>query len=125
MAAEIYGQMLASLNGALATEATTVSTALENTDQDVLTLAKGWAGQTPSPQKRVTKITAMVPIAGFEFDYEQKELDKEVVVLGLQLLGSGKKCEAEGFLRNVSIEAGVGQNLSVSFEHHGTASAFA
>lgn len=124
MSADIYDQAYVSLDGLLLGEATTISTSLEGDDQDVVTLVKGFAGQTPSPRKRVTSIENHVLTTGFEYPFEKKQRDSVVVTMGVQLGGSGKKLATKGFLRNVKVEAGVGKSLMVSFEHHGEPAIF-
>lgn len=124
MAQQIYDQAYVFLNGQLLAEATSVETSIENQDQDVMTLVKGFAGQTPSPKKRTTRIDNVQTVSGFEFDFEGKELSSEVVELKVQLGGSGLSAVSNGFLRNVSVSSGVGQTMTVSFEHHGEPAAF-
>ena len=116
----IYGQCYLYLDGQLASEATQIESSIENKDVDAETLAKNWSGITPGPKRRITRVTALVPQAGFEFPYEEKELTNQVVELGIQqVYGSGHKVTSRGFIRGVSIRAGVGQNVEVSFEHYG------
>tara|TARA_B100001123_G_C15073043_1_gene932381 strand:+ start:313 stop:690 length:378 start_codon:yes stop_codon:yes gene_type:complete len=124
MATQIYDQAYIFLNGQLLAEATSVESSIENQDQDVMTLVKGFAGQTPSPKKRTTRCDNVQTVAGFEFDFEQKEIDSEVVELKVQLGGSGLSAVSNGFIRNVSISSGVGQTMTVSFEHHGEPAIF-
>jgi hypothetical protein len=126
MASEIaiYGQDVVSLNGVLITEGTEVETTLENNDVDVMTILKDWAGITPSPQKRVTRITSAVPVAGLEFAFEAKQRAREVVELTVQNIGDGTMVKTKGLIRNVSRKSGVGQAMTLSFEHHGQDSEF-
>lgn len=123
MALEIYDQVYPYINGDLLCEAISVESGLENNDQDVFTLKKGWAGQTPSPKKRVTNIENAHPQSGFEFDFEEAELKCTIVTLGLQT-GGGSKMLSNGFIRNTRIRTGAGESTSVSFEHHGEPSKF-
>lgn len=123
MALEVYDNAWVYIGGKLLEESTSVETNIENNDQDVFTLRKGFAGETPSPKKRVTTIENAQPRTGFEFEFEKAELECWIVPLGIQL-GSGKMMLADGFIRNVRLSAGVGQSTTVSFEHHGEANAF-
>ena len=120
----VYDQVYPSLDSQLLGEATEIDSNLEDQSQDVATLLKQFAGVNPGPIKRVTKITNYVPTLGMEYPFEKKQINKEVVELGLQFGGSGKKVLSKGFLFNVSVTAGVGKNVTVSFEHHGEAVAF-
>ena len=124
MALEIYEQAYVILGGKLLEEATSVETNIENNDQDVFTLKKGYAGQTPSPKKRVTTVENAQLSTGFEFDFEKAEKESQIVELGIILGGSGLQMLAPGFIRNTRISGGVGQSMTVSFEHHGECNQF-
>ena len=123
MALEIYDQAYVSIDGQLLEEATSVETNIENNDQDIFTLVKGFAGQTPSPKKRVTTVENVLLQSGFEFDFEKAETESWIVELGVTL-GSGAQLLSNGFIRNVRMSAGVGQSMAVTFEHHGEPSVF-
>lgn len=120
----IYGQGVCYIEGVLLTESTEIESTLENNDQDVMTILKDFAGVTPSPSKRVTRITGAIPVAGFEFDFEAAQRNRSIVECGVQLIGSGDRANSMGFIRNFSVKAGVGQTMTFSFEHHGQDSAF-
>ena len=59
-----YDQFLVIVDGQLLGEADSVEWRNENSGQDVLTLVKGFAGQTPGPHKTVASISGFVPAAG-------------------------------------------------------------
>lgn len=120
----IYGQAVVYIEGQLLTESTEIESTMENNDQDVMTILKDFAGVTPSPQKRVTRVTGAVSVAGFEVDLEALQKNRTVTKCGVQLIGSGDTANSLGFIRNVSVKAGVGQTMTVSFEHHGQDAAF-
>ena len=120
----IYGQAVVYIDGVLLTESTEIESTLENNDQDVMTILKDFAGVTPSPQKRVTRVTGAVSVAGLEVDLEALQKNRTVCECGVQMIGSGDRANALGFVRNVSVKAGVGQTMTVSFEHHGQDAAF-
>lgn len=121
---DIYDQIYVYINGQLLAEAISVQTAIESDDQKVLTLAKGFGGITPSPDVRTAKVENAVPSAGFEFDFEKAKRDRAVVELRLQSGATGKTMTSKGFLMNVSIDAGVGKVLSVSFDFSGEPAIF-
>lgn len=123
-APKIYDQVYLYLDGSLQAQNISVETSLESDDQDAETIPLGWAGITPSPDKRMVSATFLVPIDGFEFDYEGKKLRREKVTLAMQLGGSGKKCTSVGFFKNVKISGGVGKTMEVSIEFTGTPSEF-
>lgn len=120
----LYSQIYLYANGVLLAENTTVETSLEADIQDVMTIAKNWAGITPSPITRTVTANNVVPLSGIEFDFEQKMLDSEEVELMLQEGGSGKKCVTKGYITNVPRSAGVGATATISFTFKGTPSKF-
>jgi hypothetical protein len=121
----LYDQIFMFVDGGLAAENTTVDTEISSDVQQVMTIAKGFAGITPSPHVRTITAESVVPVAGFEFDYESAFLNSQEVEIVLQQGGSGKKTTSRGYFTNVSVSAGVGRTATVSFQFVGTAQAFA
>lgn len=124
MALDIYDQMYVFLNGKILAEAVSVQTGLESDDQDVMTLLKGFAGITPSPDIRRVKVDNVVPSSGFEFDFEKAKKERTVVECKLQSGATGKAMTSKGFIRNPSIDSGVGKTTVVSFEFVGEPNLF-
>lgn len=122
--AEIYGQHYVYVDGTLLGEATTVSTNLENQDQDAMTIVKDWSGITPSPIKRLVQVTSLIPAAGLEFDYEAAELARSFHTMSIQHTASGTQAKFDGVFRNCRREGGVGQTNTISFDFHGQATPF-
>lgn len=123
-APDIYDQIYIFLNGQLLAESTQIQTSLESDDQKIMTLVKGFAGITPSPDVRTVKVENVVPSGGFEFDFEKAKKERQLVELKLQSGATGKAMTSKGFLLHVSIEAGVGKTLQVSFDFVGEPSTF-
>lgn len=121
----LYDQAFIFIDGGLAAEATTVDTEITSDVQQVMTLAKGFAGITPSPHTRTVSVESMIPVSGFEFDYETAFLESQEVSIDIQLGGSGKKTSTLGYFTGVTVSAGVGRTATVSFEFVGTAAPFA
>ncbi len=121
----LYDQMYLFVDGGLAAEATTIDTEITSDVQQIMTLVKGFAGITPSPHVRTVSTENMVPVTGFEFDFEQSFLDSTEVTLLLQQGGSGKKASTVGYFTNVAVSAGVGRTNTITFQFVGTAEAFA
>ncbi len=115
----VYDQMVVRANGQLLVENQQINLTLQGDDQDVMTIAKGFAGQTPSPKKVMADFTNVVPPTGFEFDAFQKCNDSEKVTMEFEIISSGKRLTSEGFIRNPKTGAGVGKTLEQSFEFHG------
>lgn len=125
MAVEVYDQVFPYLQGALASEATQVSTQLMSDIQKVSTLVKDLAGFTPSPVMREISVENVIPIGGIEFDVEGYFIRREIVTMKLVFGGSGKAYEGRGFITDVKIDAGVGKTTSLSFTFTGEGKAFA
>ena len=121
----LYDQIFMFIDTGLAAENTTVDTELSSDVQQVLTIAKGFAGITPSPHVRTITAESVIPVSGFEFDYETAFLNSQEVAITLQQGGSGKKVDSDGYFTNVAVSAGVGRTATVSFQFVGTAAAFA
>jgi hypothetical protein len=119
MSMGVYDQVFQYINGALLAENTTITLALEGQDQDVMTIVKGFAGQTPGPQKVVASCDNVIPTSGFEVNTWNKQLNSEKVEMKFQFGGSGVSLVSEGFLRGNQIEGGVGATTSLKFEFHG------
>lgn len=118
-APRIYTQILLTIDGILAQEVTTIEVSNENKDQDVETMVRGFAGTTPSPDKTVIKVETFIPAVGFEIDLQGREKGRKVVELACVALGNGTKLTSRGYIRNVAIKSGVGQNTTCSFDFVG------
>lgn len=124
MALDVYDQIYLYINGKLMVESISVQTGLESDDQKVMTLVKGFAGITPSPDVRTVKVENAVPSTGFEFDFERAKKERWLVEVRLQSGATGKSMTSKGFILHVSIEAGVGKQLMVSFDFVGEPNIF-
>ncbi len=120
MAASVYDQLYVYLDGNLLMENVSLSIDLEGDDQDVLTIAKGWAGQTPSPKKTMAQLANVIPPEGQEVDAWKASLLSEKHKMRFQSAATGKTLESEGFIRKPKIAAGVGKTADQNFEFHGT-----
>jgi hypothetical protein len=115
----LYDQFYVSVDGQLLAENQELSISLEGDDQDVMTIVKGFAGETPSPKKVVVSLKNAVPSTGFEFDFWGAALRKSKHKLRLQSASTGKSLTSEGSFRKPKIEAGVGKSVQNDVEFHG------
>lgn len=123
-APRFYGQLMVTVNGILSMDASDCEVGNVNKDQDVETLAGGWRGITVSPDMTTAKIDSFVQATGFEIDFEKMEQTRQIVTVGFQMLGAGKKRASRGFVRNVRVKTGVGKNSTVDFDFAGEPSKF-
>lgn len=117
--AENYDQLVAYFDGTLLSQAESLEVAFQAEDQDVFTIVLGFSGQTPSPRKVMVKIGSHLPKSGLEFDPYDAWLKGKKVVCVVQCLGSGLKLKSEGFIREPSAGASVGQSAKIGWEFHG------
>ena len=122
---KLFGQYVLFIDGLLLAHCTAVDTELTSDDQDVLTVVLGLAGVTPSPDMRSISCTNVSPVEGEDFDFEQAKLNRTVLKLTLQQVGSGKKTTSTGLIRRVRRRGAVGETSNVEFDFTGTASAMA
>lgn len=120
---QIYPNAYLYFDNQLAAENITVETGIEGDDQMALTVVDGFKGITPSARTRTVKATFLVPPTGFEFPYEEKFKNNEVVTCGIQV--GGKTCISQGFFMSaVTVSAGVGKNTEVTIDFRGSPSIF-
>jgi hypothetical protein len=117
----LYDQIYCSKDGSLLQELTEIELTFDGDDQDVFTIAKGFAGQSPSPKKVMCTLTNVVPTDGQEVDAFEAALLSKKVKMKFQFGGSGKALTSEGFIRKPKLSAGVAKTVSQTFEFHGGA----
>lgn len=114
---EIYSNLYPSLDGigALA-DAASVSIKTDNSDADVKTLFKGFAGTTPSPLTRSGSVSLFDPVSGSIYaELKARERARKVNVLSLTT-ESGETEQIMCYIRNVSKASGVGDTAKIDFE---------
>lgn len=121
---QVYDQILMAVNGQILGEAESVEVRNENTSQDVLTLVKGFAGETPGPDKLVCSVSSFLPSSGQEFAFDKAEQLHAIYTVSFIQRSGSKKLTSTGFFRNFRASAGVGQNSKVDVEFHGTPAKF-
>ena len=117
----LYDQIFVFKDGSLLSELTEIELTFEGDDQDVFTIVKGFAGQSPSPKKVMATLTNVVPTDGQEVDAFEATLQSKKVKIKFQFGGSGKSLTSEGFIRKPKLSAGVAKTVSQTFEFHGGA----
>lgn len=122
---KLFGQYVLFIDSKLLAHCTAVDTELTSDDQDVLTVVLGLAGVTPSPDMRSISCTNVSPVEGEDYDFEQAKLNRTVLKLTLQQVGSGKKVTSTGLIRRVRRRGAVGETSNVEFDFTGTGSAMA
>lgn len=121
--AALYDQGYVEIDGALLAQNQQFVLTLEGDDQDVETIALGWAGITPTPKKSMLTLTNVVPPQGFEFDPFDSVANSVEHEIRLRL-GNGKSYRFSGFARKPKLEGGVGKTLQNDWELHGSVSSW-
>lgn len=120
----LYSNCVVYIDGILLANNTDIESDLVSDDQEVMTIPLGWAGISPSPDKRTASCTNVCPIAGEDYDFEGAKLNRTNVELKIQQIGSGKSCVTKGYILSVKRSGGVGKTSNVSFEYTGTPAKF-
>lgn len=115
----LYDQFYVFADGSLLVENQTIELSLESDDQDVMTIVKGFAGQTPSPKKIMASFQNVIPSEGFEFDAMAYQLYSTPTTFRFQSAATGKSLISTGFIRKAKVSAGVGKTTEQTFEFHG------
>ena len=116
---QVYDQVYVFKDGGLLQENVSIEITLEGDDQDVMTIAKGFAGQSPSPKKVMATLNNVCPPKGQEVDAFEASLLSTVVTMKFQFAASGKSLTSKGFIRKPKIGGGVGKTVDQTFEFHG------
>lgn len=106
--------------GRVLRQAESISIKFESGNQDVPTLADGYAGHSPGVKKVSVTVTAAVPSeasGGLEFDFpsaiqSQGTFEFTYVV-------AGKRYRVKGDLRSGDLSSKIGDATGASWEHHG------
>ena len=110
-------------NGKLLSEMQDISFAAVSNAQDILTLAKGFAGQSKGADMVTWTVKNACPLGGFEWDVLPNMVTLTPVTL--QLWGpGGKKSKSFAWIKNVTVEQGVGKQSSYDFSAVGPVSLF-
>lgn len=114
---QIYSLMYCLVEGALLTEEASINAVRETGSQAVLTVAKGYAGESPGAATIEIDVTNAVPAADFEYDAGQHMKTLTAVEIGL--LMAGKQLTAKGFIIRDSFKHSVNSESQYDFKFRG------
>ncbi len=124
MAVGIYDRIFFYRNGALAMEAEAVNPAYQGDPLPVATIAKDFAGVTPTPKSLKLDIVEFIPVAGSSVkDVVNIFLKTQKIKVRIQFGGSGEIVNSEGFLTGPQMTAGASDHSKLNYSFLGTASA--
>ncbi len=118
MSAQLYTLAFVTVAGKLLTEHTEAQVNRSTNSQQVATVAKGYAGESPGAPMVEIDVTNAVPAADFEMDPGPYMANLDVVEIGV--LVAGKQLIASGFIISDSFSSGVNTESKLSFKFRGT-----
>jgi hypothetical protein len=114
---QLYTQAFVYINSSLLAEEAEVRIARTTNAQDVLTVAKGLAGQSPGAGMTTISVTNAVPAADFEFDPGQFMNTLEPVEITVQ--AAGKTMTIKGFIPEDGFSHSVNAESRLEFSVKG------
>ena len=115
---QIYSLLYCLVNGKLLTEEASVTLSRATGSQSVMTVAKGYAGESPGAETVEIDITNAVPAADFEYDAGAVMESLQAVEIGLAGPG-GKVLTAKGFIISDSLKHSVNSESTYDFKFRG------
>lgn len=120
---QIYTLLYVTVQGKLLTEEASVTITRQTGSQAVLTVAKGYAGESPGAAMVEISVTSAVPTADFEYDAGADMQALNFVEIGLIGPG-GKQLVAKGAIIKDSLKHSVNSESTYDFEFRGGFSTF-
>jgi hypothetical protein len=120
---QIYENAAIFVQGVLLIESTSISVNYEDGDKP-LTLIGGRFGIDAGTRIMRVQVSQAIPVGFPDFDIAQTWLDGSEVNFAVQLLGSGQRMNAQGYITSPRYEFGVGKSAALSFGFIGKAALF-
>jgi hypothetical protein len=117
-AVQLYSLLYCLVNGKLLTEEASVTLSRSTGSQAVMTVAKGYAGESPGAETVEIDVTNAVPAADFEVDAGPYMETLQAVEIGIVGPG-GKTLTAKGFIIGDSLKHSVNSESTYDFKFRG------
>jgi hypothetical protein len=114
---QIYSLAFVYINGKLLTEEASVDVKRTSGSNDVLTVAKGWAGVSPGAGMLEVNVSSVVPADDFEYDAGDDIESLAFIEIGL--FYGGKLLVSKGTIPEDTFKHGVNQAASYDFSFRG------
>lgn len=114
---QLYTLAYVTVGGALLTEEASVSVTRRTNSQQVTTVAKGYAGESPGAPNCEIQVTNAVPAADFELDPGPFMKSLQVVEIGL--IAAGKQITVKGFIVEDTFKHSVNAESTLDFSFRG------
>lgn len=122
MAVGVYDRIYFYLNGKLAVEAEAVNPGYQGDPLPVATIAKEFAGVTPTPKHLKLDIVEFIPVAGSSVkDVVNAFLQTKKIKVRIQFGGAGDMVNSEGFLTGPQMTSGAADHSKLNYSFMGTA----
>jgi len=109
----LYDKVLVYANGKLLAEEAQATFSRQTNASNVVTTAKGFAGQTPGGAMCSVNVTNAVPVSGFELDVGQYM--NELKQLELVIFTAGKSCNVKVFVTDDNLSHAMNSNANLAF----------
>ena len=114
---EQYANAYLTLNSTLVSEATSVTVRRMSGSSDVVTMAKGYAGESPGAKRLEIDVESAVPTADFEIDPGKYMKYDESVEIGIII--AGRQLKTRGYILEDSIRYAANAEAALSFKFRG------
>lgn len=117
MSTKLYTDIPIYVDGALATEHNKVQIERDSGNQEVFTVARGFAGVSPGAMTMKITVTQAIPAAGFENNLGAKMAARTPVEFSAFV--AGKKITQKMYVMSDSVSGGANEKSDMSFTLHG------
>lgn len=115
---QLYSLAYVTVNGKLLTEEASMEITRSTGSQAVMTVAKGYAGESPGAQTIEIRVTNAVPAADFELDMGDFMESMEAVEMGVVGPG-GKTATLKGYIIKDTFKHSVNSESTYDFDFRG------
>jgi hypothetical protein len=119
MGTEVYALSFATIEGALLSQAGSIAFQRQTGSQPVLTLALGYAGESPGAAMVSGNVACHVPSADFEFNADAFMESLNAVEIGF-LIGASRTLVFKGFIIEDSLKQSVNSPIEYDFQFRGS-----
>lgn len=117
MSTKLYSDIPVYIDGALATEENKVQIERDAGNQEVVTVARGFAGVSPGAMMMRVTVTQAIPAAGFENNLGKKMAARTPVEF--TAFCGGQKITQKMYVMSDSLSGGANEKSDMSFVLHG------
>lgn len=115
-----YGTSVVYREGEMVDDAVSCEYSIDDKTTEVETIAGGWSGISPGPQKAILRCSAACKVGDTMAAKIKNDQDtKAFATYAMQDIGTGDKYKVKGHVMNFTKKSGVGENSEYSWEVHG------